>query len=516
MDNQAESTRNYVWQVLELFARYGNAEAIVDESRRMTFTELHAEVLSMACALFDHGLRPGLAVGVLASNPAETVILQFAVHLLGGRTAWIAPNAPAPFREQFLRLAEVDAFAYQPHAHLEFAEDMALAASVPVFCLGPGGSGPDLTAGQRIERAEDLPFAPEDVTSEPQALFQTGGTTGQPKLVHHRQRFFATALAFAAHYVAAGEHRMRHLALSGYWHVSAQMPAHMAMLTGGTYYTHDGFELQKFLKTIEQEKITDTLIPPPLLSHLLDHPAMAAADCSSLLRINVGGSPISPTRLAQAIERFGPVLRPAYGMSEAPIIAAYQNIPNDPDRHHILSSCGQPYGDLQLEIRDERGKAILPTGQAGEVWVSGGVMMAGYWGQPELTAEVLVGGWLRTGDIGYIDADGNLHLVDRVKDMILTGWGSSNVFARPIEDALAAHPDVRGAAVVGVPHKDWAEAVCAYVVAAPGALVTETDLQTWVTGQLNELWSPHQVKFIDALPLTEVGKVDKKALRARW
>ncbi|MBG6141437.1 AMP-binding protein [Longispora fulva] len=499
--------------MLDLFARYGEAEAIVDERRRISYTDLRAEILTMAATLHHHGMRPGLAVGILAGNPAETIVLQFAVHLLGGRTAWVAPNAPATFRDQFLTIARVDAFVYETNAYVDFALDMARsAAPLPVFCLGGGGLGPDLGAGDRIDRIEDLPFTAADVATEPEALFQTGGTTGQPKLVHHRQRFFVTALRFAEQYLEAGEHPMKHLAMSGYWHVSAQMPGHMCLFTGGSFHMQDGFDIAVFFDTIAAERITDTLIPPPLFGYILDHQVLEKADCSSLLRVNIGGSSIAPTRLAQAIRRLGPVLRPAYGMSEAPIITAYQNIPDDPA---VLASVGQPYGDLSLEIRDPDG-APVPTGGTGEVWVTGGVMMDGYWGQPELTAETLVDGWLRTGDVGYLDQHGNLFLVDRVKDMILTGWGSSNVFARPIEDALATHPDVRAAAVVGVPSDRYGEAVHAFVVRAPGSTVTADDLRAVVVDRLNELWSPAGVDFVDALPLTGASKVDKKALRERY
>ncbi|MGY0235176.1 class I adenylate-forming enzyme family protein, partial [Longispora urticae] len=142
-------------------------------------------------------------------------------------------------------------------------------------------------------------------------------------------------------------------------------------------------------------------------------------------------------------------------------------------------------------------------------------MMAGYWGQPELTAETLVDGWLRTGDVGYLDPTGNLFLVDRVKDMILTGWGSTNIFARPIEDLLAAHPGVRAAAVIGVPSEKYGEVVHGYVVGNPDVPVTGEELRELVLAELGAAWTPVAVEFIDAMPLTETNKVDKKALRAR-
>ncbi|MGE5830900.1 MAG: class I adenylate-forming enzyme family protein, partial [Micromonosporaceae bacterium] len=217
----------------------------------------------------------------------------------------------------------------------------------------------------------------------------------------------------------------------------------------------------------------------------------------------------------QAIERFGNAVRPSYGMSEATFITAYNNFGHDPDHPQRLASCGLPYADTQIEIRDDDDR-VLPAGEVGEVWVKAGLMMAGYWGDPELTQQTLVDGWLRTGDVGYLDADGYVYLVDRLKDMIITGYSATNVYCRPVEDALNAHPDVRAAAVIGVPDPTIGELVHAYVVVAPDASATPADIRTFVIGQLNELWAPREVEFVDSLPLTAMGKVDKKALRARY
>ncbi|WP_018350578.1 AMP-binding protein [Longispora albida] len=509
MDNVAVPAGNYVSKVLELFAGYGDAEAIVAGERRFTYNDVRTGILTMAAALYNHGLRPGVSVGILAGSAPETVALQFGVHLMGGRVAWIAPNSPVSFRREFLALSGVDAFVYDADSYPEAGAELAATGDLPVFCIGADGLGPDLKAAPVVT---ELPFDLADVTTEPQALFQTGGTTGQPKLVHHKQRFFETVLAFGERYLATGGHHMRHLALSGYWHVSAQMPAHMSLFTGGTYIIQDGFDVEEFYDLIASERITDTLIPPPLLGYLLDNPATEKADLSSLRWVSLGGSPTAPARMSQAIARMGTVLRPAYGMSEAPIIAAYPQIPDDPA---LLSSVGQPYGDLQLEIRDPDGN-VLPIGETGEICVSGGVMMAGYWGLPELTAETLVDGWLRTGDVGYLDEAGNLFLVDRLKDMILTGWGSTNVYARPIENVLAAIPGVAAAAVIGVPHATWGEAVHACVVLSPGVTMTEDEVKAAVSAELNDLWAPRTVEFLEALPLTEANKVNKLELRARY
>jgi fatty-acyl-CoA synthase len=269
------------------------------------------------------------------------------------------------------------------------------------------------------------------------------------------------------------------------------------------------------METIEQERITSTLLAPPLLYKVLDDPQLANTDVSSLLSLSVAGSATTPDRVVEAIDRFGKALRIVYGMSESPFITAMPDVQHDPEHPERLSSWGLPYGDITLEIRGPGGE-VLPTGEAGEIWVSGSLIMRGYWGEPELTAETIVDGWLRTGDVGKLDADGYLYIVDRTKDMIVTGYGSSNIFCGPIEDALASHPQVRAAAAIGVPHAEYGEAIHAYVITAPGASVTPEQLRKLAVAALNEEWSPSGVDFIDEFPITVSGKVDKKALRAHY
>jgi acyl-CoA synthetase (AMP-forming)/AMP-acid ligase II len=168
-----------------------------------------------------------------------------------------------------------------------------------------------------------------------------------------------------------------------------------------------------------------------------------------------------------------------------------------------------------VQIRDGHGE-VLPAGETGEVWVRSVLVMAGYWGEPELTRKSLVDGWLRTGDVGYLDRDGYLYLVDRVSDMIITGTGATNVYSRPVEDVLAAHPAVREAAVIGVPDETFGEAAHAFVVRNPDAAVTAEELRAHVVLALNEVWAPREVEFVTDLPLVAMSKVDKAALRDRY
>jgi acyl-CoA synthetase (AMP-forming)/AMP-acid ligase II len=504
---------HYAQRALELFEGYGDAEALVGaDGRRLTYADVRRGVTTMAAALWRHGIRDGAAIGILARNPNESIFLQLGAHLLGCRTAWIASHTPPRSRDRVLTLADVDTFIYDADIFPELGPELAAYVDVPVLCFAGEGIGPNLSAEPETD---ELPFDPKQIKGEPQSLFQTGGTTGDPKLVHHGHLFFQAVQDLSRIYLETGQPHIRHLLVSGTWHVSSQMAAMMTLFTGGTLFLHDGIEFDKFMETIEHERITSTLLAPPLLYKLLDDPQLANTDMSSMLSLTVAGAATTTDRVKEAVARFGKSVRIVYGMSESPFITAMPDVQFDPEHPERLASCGLPYTSMQIEIRGPE-REPLPTGEVGEIWVSGPLIMRGYWGEPELTAETLVDGWLRTGDVGKLDEDGYLYIVDRTKDMIVTGYGSANIFCGPIEDALASHPQVRAAAVIGVPHPDWGEAVHAYVVTIPNASVTPEQLRKLAAAALNEQWSPTAIDFIDEFPLTVSGKVDKKALREHY
>jgi fatty-acyl-CoA synthase len=274
------------------------------------------------------------------------------------------------------------------------------------------------------------------------------------------------------------------------------------------------FHPDLYLATIEQHRVNSVYVSPLTLNAVLDCPAAETADCGSLTLFSVGGAPTTAVRLRQAVKRFGPVVRITYGLSETPFISAFPAIDDDPRHPDRIRSCGLPHGDVQVEIRGEDG-VLVDDGQVGELWISSRLNFQCYWGQPELTARTLVDGWVRTGDLGNRDADGYLYLVGRVSDRIVTGRGH-DIFPRPIEDALATHPDVVTAAVIGVPHAELEQAAHAYVVTTPGATVTEDELAELVRAQLADDWVPRGFDFIGDLPRTRSGKVNIKELRARY
>ncbi|MEV6410335.1 AMP-binding protein [Kribbella sp. NPDC051718] len=508
LDRNLERSGSYVVAALRLFAQYGEAEAIVAGGRRLTYADLRAQVLDLAATLQDRGVGPGTGVLVLAGNTIELPALQLALHLVGARTMWIAPIAGRREIEAFARLSEADVFVYDARTKAVLGERLAVSLAVPVHCLGAGGLGPDLLAPPVTA------FEPEYGELTPATCLQTSGTTGEPKLVHHRQAFYEQILTLAADYLAAGLPVLRHLSHSPMAFASGQITSFFNLFMGGVLFLEDDWDAGRALATIERERINSTYVSPPLLYQLLDHPDLPTTDVSSLFMLNVGAGPAAPSRLRQAIKAFGPVLRIVYGLSEVIVVTAQPGLTEDPEHPERLRSSGTPYGDVQVEIRDSAGSAV-PPGQTGEIYATSRLRFAGYWGRPDLTERAIVDDWVRTGDLGYLDSDGYLYVVDRVQDTIVTGSSNWNVYCRPIEDLLQSHPGVRAAAVIGVPDEAFGEVPHAYVVRYDGAVATAGELQTLVRDEFNEMWTPREIEFLDELPLTSAHKVDKVALRAR-
>jgi fatty-acyl-CoA synthase len=246
---------------------------------------------------------------------------------------------------------------------------------------------------------------------------------------------------------------------------------------------------------------------------LLDHPRLDQTDLSSLELILYGASPMSPTRLVEGLERIGPIFSQLYGQTECYPVSVLRKEDHDARRPELFASCGFPIASCSVSLRDEDDNEVDP-GEAGEICVRAAHAMEQYWKRPEQTAETFKGGWLHTGDIARADERGYLYIVDRKKDMIVSG--GFNIFPREVEDVLSSHPDVAMAAVIGVPHEKWGEAVAALIVVKAGTTPSAEALMQLVKDRKGGPHAPKQVEFVDALPLTAVGKVDKKVLRAKY
>jgi fatty-acyl-CoA synthase len=286
------------------------------------------------------------------------------------------------------------------------------------------------------------------------------------------------------------------------------------LMTGGALVVLPYFEPGLFLETIEKHKITATMLVPTMLYVLLDHPKLDEVDTSSLQTVYYGAAACSPTRLQEAIRRLGPIFFQYYGQAECPMaITSLRKEDHDVDDLARLATCGRPTPWIRVKLLDDENNEV-PRGEPGEICAQGPLVMSGYWKKPAETEEALRGGWLHTGDIAREDEHGFYTIVDRKKDMIVSG--GFNVFPREVEDVLATHAAVAQCAVIGVPDEKWGEAVKALIVVRPGAAVEPDELIALVRERKGPVYAPKSVELVDSLPTTPVGKADKKALRARY
>jgi fatty-acyl-CoA synthase len=342
-------------------------------------------------------------------------------------------------------------------------------------------------------------------------LNYTGGTTGKSKgaLRHHRElSYFATAI-LAGFEIPDDP---RYLAVGPISHVTGTKVLPVLM-KGGTVHMLKGFDPDAVFAAIARERINFTLFVPTMIYVLLDHPGMAKADLSSLEYLLYGASAMSPSRLVEGIERIGQVFGQLYGQTECYPVSVLRKAEHDRARPELFESCGVPIAACQVKILDQNDQET-PVGEPGEICVRAPHVMAEYWKRPEQTAETLKNGWLHTGDVARADEQGYLFILDRKKDMVVSG--GFNIFPREVEDVLAAHPDVAMVAVVGMPHPKWGEAVAAVVVARPGTRPAAQALADLVKARKGSAHAPKHIEFVDSLPMTSLGKVDKKALRAKF
>ena len=276
-------------------------------------------------------------------------------------------------------------------------------------------------------------------------------------------------------------------------------------------------DLGQFLALIERRRVTHTFLPPTLIYMLLAHPALDSTDTSSLQCLWYGAAPISADRLAEAITRIGPVLGQLFGQSEAPMmistLAPAEHLhPDGSLARERFSSAGRPTPLVTVGIMSPEGE-LLAAGERGEVVVRSSLVMSGYHKDPQATAEASRFGWHHTGDIGYLDDEGYLYLVDRAKDMIITG--GFNVYSAEVERAVMAHDAVQDCAVIGLPDEKWGERVVAVVQLKPGATVTGPELQAFAKERIGGVKAPKQVEIWPDLPRSKIGKVVKPDIRAR-
>ena len=463
------------------------------------------------------GAGTGAHAALLALNRPEVLFILGAGQTQGFRRTSLHPLGSADDHAYVINDAGITTLIVDPL----FAERaVELLGKCPglkqVLTIGPvpeslAEAGRDLVAEAASYPTKPLTarlLEPDHIVS----IAYTGGTTGKPKGVIGTAQAMSTMTQVQ---LAEWEwpESPRFLMCTPLSHAGAAFFV-PTVIKGGCLYVLERFDPAEVLRTIEEQKITATMLVPSMLYALMDHPDSRTRDLSSLETVYYGASAINPVRLQEAIDRFGPIFAQYYGQSEAPMVITYL-AKGDHDAQR-LASCGRPSALLRTALLGEDG-APVPVGEPGEICVAGPLLAGGYWNLPDETAETFRDDWMHTGDIAREDEDGFWFIVDRTKDMIVTG--GFNVFPREVEDVVAEHPAVAQVGVIGTPDEKWGEAVTAIVVLRDGQELTDdvvAEIQALVKERKGAVQAPKQVIATDALPLTGLGKPDKKALRAQY
>lgn len=490
----------------DAYERRGDYPALLFDGRWHRSGEQFGRAQRLAAGLAQIGVGPGERVVVMMANCPEVAITYQAVWLAGGVVTPAMFLLPAPELRHILADAGARAVVTTPEFVPKVTEAVAGLAGVPVI-VGTEPAGDAVTAIADLEQADPRPLVPradEDLA----ALLYTGGTTGRAKgvMLSHANLYFTGHASHQAAYVPGLHRALTTLPLSHAYGLLVTLAA-MHSPEQPVSVLLRRFDPAAFLGAIAEHRLQLTAVVPTMLQLLLGQP-LEDHDLSTLRYVTSGGAPLAPATEREFRRRVpSATIRQGYGMTEtAALISA------NPRGREKPGSVGIPVPGTDLEIRDDEGRALAP-GEIGEICCRSPGVMQGYWHAPEATAEALPDGWLHTGDVGYLDDEGYLFIVDRKKDLIIRG--GFNVYPRDVEDALVRHPAVAMAAVVGRPSERHGEEVAAFVSLAPNAGLGASQLVEWARLQIGGYKYPREIHVIDAIPLTAVGKIDRRALRAR-
>lgn len=490
--------------------------ALIFEEREITFAHLLDRANRLASALWQRGIRKGDRVGVLSMNRPEFVEIYSAGELAGFCLS------PLNFR---LAPSELAWIIGDSDPSLLFFEDQytdtieAIRDQLPDSLeLVAIGEAPDCYDNYESFLATgDQAGAPSRAEPEdPLHIMYTSGTTGRPKgaLRSNRGEFNCARANAEEIAIMPGD---LFLIMMPWFHIGARAQQASAMWRGVSVLMHRGFDPGKVLEDIERYGVTATHMAPTLVHDCFEHPDFAKRDVSSLKTIYYSAAPMPLPLLKRGLERLGPVFTQCYGMTEGTGTCLHKIdhvLEGPPEKVARLRSVGQAQVNSEMAIIDDAWNH-LPAGEIGELAMKTDGMMEGYWKNPEATAEAIRDGWLRTGDIGYMDEQGYVFLVDRKKDMIVSG--GENIYSREVEDAIAAHPAVLEVAVIGIPDPRWGESVRALVVRrADRDDIGEVEIIAHTKAQIARYKAPKSVRFVDALDRLANGKINKVALREKY
>jgi len=489
-------------------------DILISGDTRYTYAQMHRLTHRLAGAMLADGLAHQEPVAIMSPN--HGAILTTLLGLWRAGAVWIPVNTRNALDANIAYLNYVRAGWLFYHSSMA-ADARRVAAEVPsiraLVCLdAEDGEHPSL---DQFMLAEDAPEAPDlgDPIGNPDeltAIIATGGTTGPAKGVRIMNRSWGALMETIGNLMPAENPVC--LATAPLTHAAGPV-AMAAVAMGATISVLPGFDAEGVMQAIQRDRVTHMFLPPTALYTMLAHPNVRDYDYSSLRYFLLAGSPVSPEKLKLAVEIFGECMCQSYGQTECHMIATWLP-PHEVaaaakgDRPERLASCGKASYSVRVELMDDDGN-ILPTGEVGEIVARGGIVGGGYFEMPEATAEARLHGWHHTGDVGRRDAHGYYYIVDRKKDMVVSG--GFNVYSAEVEGAIMELDAVAECAVIGIPHEKWGEQVHAVVVKS-GAL-DEAAVIAHAKARVGSVQAPKSVEFVDAIPRTAAGKMDKKALR---
>lgn len=502
---------------------HGERIAMVLDDERVTYTAQYRAIAALAGKLTALGIGRGDRVAFAMRNVPEWPVIFFAATSIGAIAVplnawWTGTELAYGIRDSGAKLLIVDGERLARLADADLGD---------VRVIVTRGSGPEILE-DLIGPSADWPNLPEAelpaVAIDPDddaAIFYTSGTTGNPKGALGTHRNLMSNILSAAFNAARGCLRRGEappasepktiLSVIPLFHVTACSATLMGtQLAGHTLIFMRKWDTVQAMELIQRERVNLTGGVPTIAWQLIEHPDRANYDLSSLEAIAYGGAPAAPELVKRIFEEFGAMPGNGWGMTETMATVTGHNAEDYLNRP---TSAGPPVAAADLEIRGEDGTTVLPTGEVGELWARGPMIVKEYWGKPEATAETFVNGWVRTGDLAKLDDEGFVYIVDRAKDMVIRG--GENIYSTEVENVLYAHPAVTDCALIGIPHRTLGEEPAAVVHLCPGCETSEGELQDWVRKHLAAFKVPVAVRFVhDTLPRNANGKILKKDLGA--